>query len=536
MEREKSISEELVELDTQLARLILERTRLLGKAASARKNKRIALADPKQEKRLWAVWKKQLYDCLQTPGPVRELFFQLNALSYVQCEENFTESFTLLPYLRALQADLPGPRDNFYFCCQLFLAALSDTNVRLLHAPQAHNVVDFLTALNGWKAAISRQGGSLEVSGVAKITPVEDLVFVGSYPFTFYILLALALLEPCGLRFVGSAYLRQLNIQNLSVFLPRLGARLTPVEPAGFSLPARLECSGIVPDEIFLTDDLPVDFVAALLLVAPLFSHKTDFVFSPQLRRHSKIQTVCFLLEKFSIVLQNQDTDEQCRLGIVPCRPHVATAELDTPLDVILSAFLLAMPLGCGGVFCVRGEWQTGEQAQEILKLLERLGIVISRTSSTLVSSRQAKSSDKIEFDLSGKMQFFPLALAASILTGKDVCFVCDENLCFSIGLELLNFLGFAYREKNGVLEFEAQKLQLPQVAWTSPQAEWSLAYALISLACPGLQLKNPGQLLNFWPEFWNIFNSLPKPILEKRQHKISEADSGKKAKRIRLD
>lgn len=535
MEREKSLSEELVELDTQLAGLILERTRLLGKAASARRNKRIALADPKQEKRLWAVWKKQLHDRLQNPGSVRELFFQLNALSYVQCEENLTESFTLLPYLRALQADLPGPRDSFYFRCQLFLAALGDTNVRLSHAPQARNVVDFLTALNGWKAAIFRQGGSLEVSGVEKITPVGDSVFVGSYPFTFYILLALALLEPCSLRFVGSAYLRQLNIQNLSAFLPRLGARLTPVEPAGFSLPARLECSGIIPDEIFLTDDLPVDFVAALLLVAPLFSHKTNFVFSSQLRRHSKIQTVCSLLEKFGIVLQNQDADE-CRLDVVPGRPHAAAAELDTPLDTLLSAFLLVMPLGCGGVFCVRGEWQIGERSQEIFNLLERLGIVISRTSSTLVSSRQAKSSGKIEFDLTGKMQFFPLALAASILAKKAVCFICDEDLCFSSGLELLDFLGLAYREENGVLEFEAQKLQLPQVAWTSPQAEWSLAYVLISFVCPGLQLKNPGQLLNFWPEFWNIFNSLPKPILEKRQYKTPEADSGKKFKRIRLD
>ncbi len=534
MEREKSLSEELVELDTHLAKLILERTRLLGKAASARKNKRIALADPKQEKRLWAVWKKHLHDRLQNPASVRELFFRLNALSYVQSEENVMEVFTLSPSLRALQADLPGPRDSFYFRCQLFLAALGDTKVRLLYAPQSRNIVDFLNALNGWQAAISRQADFLEVSGVAKIQPVEDSVFVGSDPFTFYILLALALLEPCGLRFVGSAYLRQMNIQNISAFLPCLGARLTPVEPAGFSLPARLECSGIIPDEIFLTDDLPVEFVAALLLVAPLFLHKTDFVFSHSLRQHTKIQTVCSLLEKFGIVLQNHD--DECRLTIIPSRPHAATAELDTPLDLVLSAFLLAMPLGCGGVFCVRGEWGAGEVAGELLELLERLGIQISRTSSTLVSSRQAKGSEKFEYDLSKKMQLFPLALSAVIVTGKAARFVCDENLDFSLGLELLDFLGVAYSCENGVLEFEAQKLQLPKTAWTSPQAEWSVAYALISFACSGLQLNNPGQLLHFWPEFWNIFNSLPKPILGKRQYKTTEAESGKKGKRIRLE
>ncbi len=536
MEKEKSLSEELVEIDTTLAKLIFERARLLGKAASARKNKKIALADPRQEKRLWAVWKKELHDRLEHPGLVRELFFNLNALSYIQSEEQETGAYALVPNFRPLQAELPGPRESFYFRAQLFLAALSEGTVRLPHNPQAESVQELISALNSWQASIAREGTDLVVEGGAILQASEDSAFVGGEPFTFYVLLCLALMTPCQIRFVGSAHLRRVKIQKLCAFLPQLGARLTPVEPAGFSLPARLESSGMLPQEAVLPTDLPVEFLAALLLTASCFPQGLRLTFAADLRQHKKIETVFELLAKFGLTPQEELRGEQCSVFLAPARPVVPEAEPDCPLDVFFASALLLMPLACGGVFCLRGAWPQDTQGSNILEFLEEIGVQVSRTSSALVSSRQGGGS-KVCLELGANMEFFPLALAGCLLRQQECTIVCDETqLSYSCGLELLDFLGAKYTCEAGRLVLPPQKLELPSAAWTSPSPEWTLAFALLALVCPGLRLNNPGQLLTYWPGFWNIFNSLPRPVLEKRKKKEVKSEYGKKGKRIRLN
>ena len=536
MEKEKSLSQELVEIDTSLAKLIFERARLLGKAASARKNKKIALADPKQEKRLWAVWKKELHDRLDHPGLVRELFFNLNALSYIQSEEKEAEAYRLAPSSRPLQAELPGPRDSFYFRAQLFLAALSDGATRLPHNPQAASVQELITALNSWKGSIARQGTNLVVEGTV-LQPSEDTAFVGGEPFTFYLLLCLALSRPCQIRFVGSAHLRRLKIQNLCAFLPQLGARLTPVEPAGFSLPARLESSGMLPSELVLSEELPVEFLAALLLSAPCFPRGLRLTFPAKARGHRKILVTFELLAKFGLAPQEEMRGEQCAVFLAPAHPQPPEPELDSPLEASFAAVLLLMPLVCGGVFCLRGRWPEDEQAQNMLVFLEQTGVQISRTSSTLVASRQSGGQTAIHLELEADMDFFHLALAAALLSQKEYRIACDEkSLSYSYGIEFLDFLGAKYSHEAGRLLLPPQKIELPAEAWTSPAPEWTLAFALLAFSCPGLRLNNPGQLLAYWPGFWNIFNSLPRPVLEKWKKKEMDTEHVRKGKRIRLD
>jgi hypothetical protein len=45
-----------------------------------------------------------------------------------------------------------------------------------------------------------------------------------------------------------------------------------------------------------------------------------------------------------------------------------------------------------------------------------------------------------------------------------------------------------------------------------SPDSGWSLALALIALVRPGIVLRNPGELHGDWPDFWTIYNGLPRP------------------------
>ena len=48
-----------------------------------------------------------------------------------------------------------------------------------------------------------------------------------------------------------------------------MGARLVHVVPKSDGLPARLECSGILPDSIKLPPDVPAELAEGILLAAP---------------------------------------------------------------------------------------------------------------------------------------------------------------------------------------------------------------------------------------------------------------------------
>ena len=141
-----------------------------------------------------------------------------------------------------------------------------------------------------------------------------------------------------------------------------------------------------------------------------------------------------------------------------------------------------------------------------MLVFLEQTGVQISRTSSTLVASRQSGGQTAIHLELEADMDFFHLALAAALLSQKEYRIACDEkSLSYSYGIEFLDFLGAKYSHEARRLLLPPQKIELPAEAWTSPAPEWTLAFALLAFSCPGLRLNNPGQLLAYWPGFWNI-------------------------------
>ena len=58
---------------------------------------------------------------------------------------------------------------------------------------------------------------------------------------------------------------------------------------------------------------------------------------------------------------------------------------------------------------------------------------------------------------------------------------------------------------------------------WVAPSAQWAMAYALCAFLRPNLHLSNPGVMTSLFPPFWNMYNTLPVPVLKRKLEKEDE-------------
>lgn len=78
----------------------------------------------------------------------------------------------------------------------------------------------------------------------------NKIIYAGQSKFHFYLLLCLALGQVTRAKFTGSTKLKIHDVRPVQELLPRLGARLTIVEPHSNGLPVRVESSGQIPETI----------------------------------------------------------------------------------------------------------------------------------------------------------------------------------------------------------------------------------------------------------------------------------------------
>jgi chorismate mutase len=84
--RRQPPSQELIELDSRLTSMLVRRAELLSASSSKRRERGGKIADPAQEKALWAVWKERR-DESGVDGRIWEQLFNLsNGLAYAKAE------------------------------------------------------------------------------------------------------------------------------------------------------------------------------------------------------------------------------------------------------------------------------------------------------------------------------------------------------------------------------------------------------------------------------------------------------------------
>ena len=158
--------------------------------------------------------------------------------------------------------------------CWLAVAAAAGQVTRVSRVPLTDAVVSGVKALNqiGGQLWWEENGDVQSRGGNGLARNMDKVVHIGDDAFNLWLVVALCLGMPARLKLTGDSSLRFLDLAPLRHFLPQLGVRLTNVIPSQDGLPVRMECSGLIPRQIRLADDLPEDFVAALVLASAFWT------------------------------------------------------------------------------------------------------------------------------------------------------------------------------------------------------------------------------------------------------------------------
>lgn len=528
---DKSLTEELVDLDRDLAYLIAKRTRLLGRAATARKAKGLPLADANQERRMRRAWDEVAANQGLELRPLRQIFTLANGLAYqgVVKPESASRKFVMNPEVQDLALEQPGPRDRTL--TRLILAASVLAGTEAVLAPVVVNdpLVELVKALNQGGASLSWEDGMVKNTGGKASLPGKT-IHAGDDPLNLYLLLALALPQIGRTTITGGANLKILDLSTLGHVFSGLGARLTPIEPHLTGAPVRLESAGMTHGAFKVPEGFPPLAALALALAAPTYPEGIRFNWDKGWEGAGLMNLAVRVLRDCGVTAELSETELS-----VPAGDYAVTAAPDRavlPMDVELASALLALPRFVGGSVTLAGHWPADcpvtERAENVLRAA---GIELA-VSESGVTATAGDWPEKVDFDATGGL--FHLATALGLAAPSDARIQVADDEDTATAEEIAARIGRFARVKPGRVVIVAgrepsNRWSDPMSPFSSPAPEWSLALALASMTAPGITLANPGGLSEVWPGFWGLFAENFKP------KDIQEDDGRKKGRRIRL-
>jgi 5-enolpyruvylshikimate-3-phosphate synthase len=418
--------------------------------------------------------------------------------------------FNLAPMQKPVRLNMRGP-----LCCRatrglLALAAAAGSPLSLEPCLMNDPVLDCLKMLNQAGASLVWKDGRIEAGEAKTLGTPDRSLHVGDSAWNFYLILAHYLGRPSRVRLSGGSDLKLADFSAVRRFLPALGARLAHVIPQSNGLPARLECSGMLPDVVTLPRDVPLELGEALLLAARGYPK----AFMLDVADHPRKE---MLRSRLLPLLQTAGVNVEAGCGgvrVTPGMPRLPR-ENDLPMEPELALFLLSLPLVLSGEVSLGGFWPPWPHARAGLQLLERAGLAL-RENGDGIQARAARITAarfaELPRDFPEEWLPLPLALAAcaALRDGDaDVTALLEkadndakqEAYCFllAVGLSL-----------DG--EGKLRKKERETAVWNAPNPVWALAFALAACARPHLRLGNPSIMAGLYPDFWTLYNGLPEP------------------------
>ncbi len=509
-----SLAREIEVLDEQIAALVGQRTRLLAKAASSRKRKRVAVIDPGQEKRLWSIWSQAFEQEGLDKRHLRKLFLTINSLAYAQAENKDGKAqaaFCMYPRKHPLHIDIQGPRDTVQTRVAMALAASCPSPFTLRHFQTSDVNIALLKALNQAGASLSWDRSTF-ISRPAKDFSLDGkVIFCGHSLFNLFLLICQGLARPGQIKFTGSAATKLFDLRPIQTLLPQLGARLIIIDPHSHGLPVRLETAGHLPSSIEIPQHIEPSFVLALAATAPLFPKGMTLILGDDRSAWSVFTSLTPVLNQFDIPVRQEGN----RLIIPSRQPVCQETTVTIPIDYSLGSYLLALPFFREGRSHLQGTWVgENEPATALASLLTAFGMTLQSTAQG-VESACCQRPDSVNVNIGDNEALLPLATAmclgvthSATLTGKAL------SQQRSHVEDFLQFLGVAYtiaRDRLDIRPSQSRRTP-PDDAWESPSPLWTVAYVMASFVIPGICLANPGELTAIWPDFWTTFNNLPRP------------------------
>ncbi|SBV95608.1 putative 5-enolpyruvylshikimate-3-phosphate synthase-like protein [uncultured delta proteobacterium] len=577
---------ELIGLDRDIMKLLVRRAKLVSKLRAGKEHAATPAAAG-AEKEVRTAWEKNAVSFSRDDKFARQLFSLLQEVRVdSQADASARGAFNLAPSRRPVAVALPGPRSvtatrMFAVLAAWFGSPLTIENV-LLNDP----LMDAVKALNNAGAGFSWTVGARIGEGTLRHAPSgarvslarDKALYIGEDLLTMYLMAFLTASHTGKARFTGGSGLKMADLTPLRRFLPDLGARLAHSVPKSNGLPGSVESSGLLPERITVPADLPREGVMALFCAAAAWRKKVSIdcaalplpLFTAALAESLPVLRACSVTDGMSGTVVTLDAT------------NAALPDADVcPLDPVLTAYLLALPVFAGGTVALAGKWEGGlPLAAPAEHLLRRGGLAVQAGSDgirTAVESAMEGAGEEgnAPFDLSQTEEpLVPLGLALAArqawrLKKEMPLPLLPESLDPAVAEGFYTHAGFGVRdgmlvpqpvaagqgqrsaqaspsdersgqaspqgERSGQASLQGERsaqasLQGERSAWTSPSPEWAFAYALCAYDSPNMRLANPTVVASLMPSFWALYNALPDPSEVKKAPEKEE----KQRRRIR--
>jgi 5-enolpyruvylshikimate-3-phosphate synthase/chorismate mutase len=523
-------------LDQQILDLVQRRTRLLSRAASKRRSKKLPVAEAAQEKRLWSVWEQFCRSGGSVkPRNARQLFVMLNTIGYevADSQGRVENAFFLTPRPGNLDVDAPGPVSPTQAAMQAVLATATGSSARMDNCLLSDSLIDLAKALNTIGGAVSWEGGSLVLGEPRELAFEGKLIYAGESIEAIYYCIALALAHPGSCRLSGAGRLKLLDLRGQNKLLNMLGARLAPLGTSNIGLPARLECGGPMAEEVFFDETTEPVLAGALTLAA--WSYEKGLTV-----RFEDGSAVARAVLDAANVLQAAGLEvviESGRVRVPSGAPRIAE-DLRLSLDPLLTTHILSMSALRKGRVRLAGQYDAKHPVFRAgLNMLETCGVKL-RKESGAIGTEHGRTSASVVLT-PGYADLAPLAgaLACALPQGATIDLAgVDSGDAEAVLVSMFHCLGKPFVAEENQLRVEPgfEGEERPG-AWLAPDALSGLSLALASMVRPGAALENPGVLGEQWPGFWNFYNRLPHVTGKLVQQKEAPKDDAKKRRRIRV-
>ncbi|WP_165175156.1 3-phosphoshikimate 1-carboxyvinyltransferase [Desulfovibrio sp. ZJ369] len=425
-------------------------------------------------------------------------------------------AFNLAPPARPVRLLMPAPLACRATRAWLMLAAATGQGLRLAPCLMNDPIVDCVKMLNQLGAGLNREEDGVTAHETAPVGAPDKVLYAGDSAWNFFLLLGHYLGRPSRAKISGESALKLADFSSTRRFLPALGARLVHVVPKSNGLPARLECSGILPDTATLPADVPAELAEGILLAAPLYERALTL----DLAAHPLQKLI---LARTLPILRAAGADvvvENARVRVAPS-PLRLPPQPELPLEPELAVFLLALPLALGGEARLAGIWPQWPGALAGWDLLQALGLDLRQAGGEIRARAATPLKDFPAQALAALSDFpadwtpLPLALAAcAALRGGEA--VLPPLPSAADTDEVASFLHAVGLESDAEGKLCKSSQEGIASAWNAPTPTWALGLALAACARPHLKLGNPGIMTALYPAFWSLYNGLPEPSLRR--------------------
>lgn len=507
----KPAADRINDLDDQILRLLKRRTSLLAEIKRASDHKIYGEIEKSMRGRWEAAGSagfnakllRRLFDLLQDLEP---------ALHIRGAEDR---PFMLTPRREPVDVDMPAPDSVPDVRLTLMSAARCGKEFHISDLLITDPLVEFIKALNQAGGGMYWESGAISGRGTGAPEYDGKTIYAGNDPLNLYLLLFDAVFTPGRIRFIGGPGLKLLNLTPLMRFFPTLGSRLQPAVPKTVTVPLKLESSAVLPDEVYVPDELSDEIVVALIVSAAGRDRDIriswgDFRMDNGLR--FLLASALRSLDAFGVDYEVQDTEITLNSGELEL-PET----FSFPMDPYLAAWFLMLPYFIHGRVRLTGTMpdRSGEYSR-LVKFLRSIGLEIEQREDEVISSFSASNIRSALLDAGPVPECLPLAVAAAmhaaVEEGNSRLVPVQTEDDFRFISRLAESLGVEARHDDVQVTFTVNEGTQEYGPIYCPDAHSTMAAALNGFTRPGLQLADPGAVTELLPRLWNFYNRLPAP------------------------